>query len=121
MPSLLAPRPSLVDAALKLAAHSEQAKSPLIVWSAAEGPHTSLPIQSFNSSAGAGVYVEKILLDAYRPGNALLSLAMAGLTAVTTEVIRTDKIETLVRYMDGEEEEEEEAVARVCEPWEWSL
>lgn len=117
---LLAPRPNLVDAALRLAA--ETAQQPLgrtrIIWSAAELAYPELATQSVNATGGTGVFAEKILLDAYRPMNAILSLAIAGFAALANEAIRTDKIEELVKYIDGENDDEEQGS---FEPWDWSL
>lgn len=118
---LLRARPNLLDAALQLAASPQPectSRSGRVLYSVAELAYPELTIQPRNSTAGVGVFVEKALLDAYRPSNAILSLALAGINAMSTEVFRTDKIEALVQYLEGEEDDQDKDK---WEPWDWSL
>jgi len=113
-PSLVPPRPTMLETALRLHAESTQ---PRIIWSPAELAYPDLITQAANAT-GPGVFAERILLDAYKPLNAVLSLAIAGLTALANEAVRTDKIDSLLRYIDGENDDQDDGSA---EPMDWSL
>jgi hypothetical protein len=88
------------------------------VWCAAELAYPELATQVYNSVGGSGVVVEKHVLDAYRPMNAILSLAIAGFTVLANEALRTGKLEELISYVEDDLGDQHKGEAM---PWDWSL
>ena len=63
-------------------------------------------------------YSAVLLLMSYRPV-ARVTQVLAGAPALLAEATRTDKINDLVNYLLGEEDETQEPPPPPSAPWEW--
>lgn len=86
------------------------------LWSAAEAVVGLPRIERPNDKGGDGIFVERTLLDALLPFNATLSVVLAFVTASANEMTRTNKVNDIVNYLAGEEDEPGTPPSL---PWEW--
>ena len=79
-----------------------------------------LPLIEKPGDKGSGIYVERTLLDAFLPFNATISLTLAFVTASANELTRSNKINDLVTYIAGPEEDDGSGnKPEPSLPWEW--